>query len=312
MKKLIYLAAVAAIFGACTSSKEIPVASNVTIEIDARPVIDEFAAWQKGELDMYEGSSLGIYCFVYDMDGNLVEKGEGMLDDYSISSWTLEGMQDGEYQIVAVSYASVDEYSAYEINGSSRLETLEIYQNFYQSLYTNLSCLGMAFNKITIGEDDVIKISMEPACAYVEVTYRNMIHIDDSRVDGVSFWMKANRFVEFKDDAPYYTNELGVDTYYVSSVDMPSGTYSGIREAFFLLPSDDMYYQASYNMGEEVLLEFGKASTSIVAGEQYEFVVDCPNQTISVQTRATSASSSEYVGKNTGTLNVSEYYGITK
>lgn len=312
MKKLIYLAAVAALFGACTSSKEIPVTSNVTIEIDARPVIDAFAAWQKGELDMYEGSSLGIYCFIYDMDGNLVEKGEGMLDDYSISSWTLEGMQDGEYQIVAVSYASDDEYSAYEINGSPRLETLEIYQNFYQSFYTNWSCLGMAFNKITIGEDDIIKISLEPACAYVQVTYRKMINIDDDRVDGVSFWMKSNLCMKFKNDAPYYTNELGVDYYYTSSVDMPSEGYSGVRQVLFLLPSDDMNFQASYDMGEEHILEFGKASTSIIAGEQYEFEVDCPNQTISVQTRAISTTSSESIGKNTGSLKVSDYYGVTR
>lgn len=312
MKKFIYLAVFAAVLGACTSSKEISVKNNVTIEIDSRPVIDSFTAWRKGDLDMYEGSSLGIYCFVYDEEGNLVGKAEDSFDDYTIASWTLEGVPSGEYHIVSMSFASTDEYEAYVIEEDQSLETLEIYQNFFDTFYSSWACLGLSYDKVEVGDGKTIKVDLEPACAYISLNFKNMISINDGIADGVAFWMKNNRYVDFQDGEPDFSNQLSMHNYYTTSASMPSDEYTGVYKALFLLPSESMSYQASYLLGEEHYEEFALGSMSVEAAEQYVVIVDCPEKTISVETKSDAGHAHGCQAKNPGSIKVNDYFGIIR
>lgn len=311
MKRIILLAAIAAILGACTSSKEITVTSNVTIEIDTRTVLEPFTPWSQGGFDMWDGSMLGVYCFFYDMDGNLVESGNGLFDEYVVAEWDVESLPHGEYQVVAVSFASDDEISSYAIKDYNDIESLKIYQNTYNARYSNWSCLGVAYQKVHIGGGDVIRLELEPAGSFVNLTYKNMVAISDKRVDGVKFYMKANDIFGYENGGyPTYSTQLAQNSYYITSSDMPSGDYTGIYEILFLLPCESMQIEAAYLMGEESILYFGETDITIKAGKQYEITIDCPNKTISTQTK--SSASSEGVCQNPRSLDISDYFGISE
>lgn len=319
MKRLIYLISAAlmlASLAACTNSKEIQMASNVTLEIDTRPVIGAFTAWKSGNLDMQEGSYLRVACYIYDMEGNFVMKGEGELDDYSLTSWDIEDLPNASYQVVCVSYAISEKYDneAYSIDEASDLDDLEIKQNFYQSFYTSWSCLGLSYDVVTVGTEPTVNISLAPACSYVKLHYSKMTSISDLAVDGVMFWMKNNVNASFEDNSVSYSHNLAESTYYTTSVSMPSGDYTGVYQALFLLPTDSMQYYATYTFGGESYDDgFGEGSCSIEAGRQYEIVIDCPNKSISVDsvTKGTTDSSLAPSFKNRdGSLNVSEYFNL--
>lgn len=317
MKRLIYLISAAlmlASLAACTNSKEIQVASNVTLEIDTRPVIGAFTAWSMGGLDMYEGTTLKVSCYIYDSEGDFVMKGTGNLDDYSKTSWEIEGLPYGVYQIVCVSYAVDDESEAYSIDEASDLDNLEIKQNYYQSFYTSWSCLGLSYDVVTVGTEPAVNISLAPACSYVKLHYSKMTSISDLSVDGVKFWMKNNVNVTFEDNSVSYSHNLAESTYYTTSASMPSGDYTGVYEALFLLPTDSMQYYATYTFGGESYDDsFGEGSCSIEAGRQYEIVIDCQNKSISVDsvTKGTTDSSLAPSFRNRdGGLNVSEYFNL--
>lgn len=312
MKKLIYLAAVAVLIGACTSSKEITVASNVTVQIDTRPVIEAFTPWNEKGLDMYDGTKLSIYCYFYDMEGNLVEKGAGQIADYAVASWNIEGLSRGDYQVLCVSFAEDDESSSYSLMNTSRLDSFEISQEYYTTFYSNWSCLGLAYEKVTIGDEASIALSLEPACAYVRVDYSDMTLINDGKADGASFWFKGNANLNFRNGAVHYYTELSTNGYYTTNASMPEGDYTGIYETFFFLPNANMEYKAFYLFGEEEYNEFGTGTLAIEAGKQYKFDIDCPSQTITVETTSKSAAVPEYLGTSTSSLKIREYYGISR
>lgn len=317
MKRLIYLISAGlmlASLAACTNSKEIQVASNVTLEIDTRPVIGAFTAWNDGGLDMIEGSTLKVSCYIYDSEGDFVMKGTGNLDDYSKTSWEIEGLPDGEYRIVCISYSVVDDIEAYTISEASNLEDLEIEQNSFLTFDTSWACLGLTYDVVTIGTEPIINLSLNPACSYVKIRYMNMTAISDMAVDGVEFWMKNNVNVSFEDYSVAYYHDLADDTYYTTSASMPSGDYTGVYETLFLLPTDSMLFHAKYTFGGESDDDgFGTGTYSFNAGKQYEILIDCPNRDISVKAVTKSSDDSSLAPASNcinGSLNVSEYFNL--
>lgn len=303
-------------FASCTNSKEIQIASNVTLEIDTRPVIEAFTAWRAGNLDMQEGSSLRIACYIYDMEGNFVMSGEGYLDDYSMISWDIDGLPAASYQVVCASYAVSDKYDneSYEITEAMRLEDMVIHQNYYSSFYSSYSCLGLSYDVIDVGIEETIYIELAPACSYVMLSYKYMTSINNLDVDGVEFWMRNNRDVTFNGYGVEYSHNLSTSSYYTTSASMPSGNYTGVYETLFLLPTDSMKFHAAYTFGGESDDNyFGTGSYSFAAGRQYEIVIDCPNKNISVESVTKSSGDSFLAPASNcrgGSLNVSEYFNL--
>lgn len=298
---------------ACTNSKEINITSDMTIEIDTRPVINAFTEWNSGDLEMYEGASLKIICYIYDKDGNLVLQGSGLIDDYSVASWNIEKLPYGQYHVVCASYSVDDESEAYTINEADRLKDLVIQQNFYNTFYTNWACLGLAYKAITLGDKPVIELSLTPACSYVRLTYAQMTSIRNPNVDGAMFWMKNNRDVSFGKDISY-SHKLASSSYYTTDASMPSGDYTGVYETLFLLPTESMKFFATYTLGgEREGEEWGNGMYSFKAGSQYDITIDCPNKEITVSSGVKSLDDSgaiDKIQKSSEGINVCNYFNL--
>lgn len=316
MKKYILLvvSAVALAFTSCSDKEEIDIKYQVNVTVDPSTVKSAFHGYSvNGEtygLDMDETSELLITSLIYDNSGNLVEKKESLVKDYSSSAKYSLNMRDGEeYTVVAITYSvdKTNDIDSYLIENENKLDKLTVTSEWRNgnSFYSNWSMLGIATKTINSGNKDNI-INVKPASSIVVLTYNNIHAFDESGVDKHWIAYKNNVQAKFSNGNLEYGTISAVNSGYVHELDVTENPNSNnIFVMLNLLPTSGMTVWAGFSVGENEFtysefLDFceldpslGQGVIDIEAGKEYKFDVYCGDCSINLGNLTRSATGSQ-------------------
>lgn len=313
------VSAIALAFTSCSDSEEIDIKYQVNVTVDPSTVKSAFnGVSMNGEtygLDMDEDSKLLITSLIYDNSGNLVEKKESLVDDYSSSAKYSLNMKEGEeYTVVAITF-SVDRTNnidSYLIENESRLDKLTITAEYLNgnSFYSNWTMLGIATKTINTENNENI-ISVKPASSIVLLMYHDIHYFDESGVDSHWIAYMNNTQANFANGNLGYGSTAAVNVGYKHVLDVTKNPNSdNIFVILNLLPTSGMTVWAGLTIGEDNItysdfLEFvgldpslGKRVIDIQPGKEYCFDVNCGECTISLSNLARSATGTQMVLSN--------------
>ena len=279
---LLVVSVIAFAFTSCTDREEIDIQYQVNLVIDPSGVINGFNGFiysdENGNqvlkgLDMYEGSKLGLFSFVYDENGKIVTAKKGSFENYTKKAkFSLNLRENEKYTIVTLSYA-VDEYegeefSAYAVSNIDYLNKLTLTQLDYSSYYSNWSVLGLDITEITSDKKDVT-INLKPATAMVEIGFKGIHAYDNDGVDLLKICFGNNEKANFDNGDLQYSKigDLSYDN--TCSVDVTANLGNNIGEIINLLPTIDMKYWACGYIGETRYFEIPSSNIDIEAGHTY-------------------------------------------
>ena len=285
MNKIIYIAAVAALCGACTSSKVITQTFNSVILMDVQPVIEAFNIPTHTDTDIKDASAQKVYSFIYDSEGNLVTEADFNLDAATTALWEINEIPGEEYHMVCVTFAEYAQGKPYVIEGKSNVHTLKVHQNIGHSYDNERSFIGVACEKVQVGKTDTVKVSLFPVSAQVDVIYSEK-EIPAEVVDTlVTFQLKPNIDIIFKEGEPAFTNPD----------EMIIQLSRGDSITCFVLPSDSLSYKATYNVDENMVCEFAQDIILVEKGQHYKATIDWNDKTVSFDSFSTVDSNPESV-----------------
>lgn len=324
---LLVVSAVALAFTSCSDSEEIDIKYQVNVTVDPSTVKSAFHGYSvNGEtygLNMDETSKLLITSLIYDNSGNLVEKKESLVNDYSSSAKYSLNMKEGEeYTVVAITYSvdQTNDIDSYLIENENRLDKLTVTAEIRNgnSFYSNWSMLGIATKTINSNTKDNI-INVKPASSIVVLVYHNIHAFDEVGVD--THWIAYKNNVQAKFD----TGNLGfgaisaVNSGWVHNLDVTENPNSNnIFEILNLLPTPGMTVWAGFSVGENDFtysdfLEFsemdpslGQGVIDIEAGKEYKFDVYCGDCAITLGNLTRSATGAQSVLSNKTNKNIVE------
>lgn len=286
MKKIIFLlAAVAALCGACTSSKNITQTFNSVIEVDAGQVAGTMEEPSQAEADIKDDSAQKVYTFLYDSEGNVVLDADMDISSTAVALWEVNEIPAGEYHLVCISFAQSEQRQLYAIEGKSNMSTLKVHQNIDQTFYPDMSQLGTACEKIVIGESDTIKVSLFPASARVNVIYPVSDEVAEPSDTLVAFRLRTNTDVNFTEGEPSFSNPE----------EMIIPMSSGDSKSCLVFPSESFSYKVSYNLDENRVLEFASDTLKVEKGLQYTASIDWCNKTVVFENTSTGNDNPESV-----------------
>lgn len=321
MKKYFLLAvsAVALAFTSCSDREEIDIQYQVNVTVDPSTVISEFHGYYtNGEtygLNMDKGCKLLITSLIYDNSGNLVEKKESLVNDYSSSAKYSLNMKEGEeYTVVAITY-SVDQIydvDSYLIENENRLDKLTITSEFKNgdSYYSNWSMLGIATK--TINSENIENIiNVKPASSIVVLFYHDIHSFDEYGVDCHWIAYKNNVQANFASGNLGYGSTLAVNSGYLHTLDVTANPNSkNIFVMLNLLPTSGMKVWAGFSLGEinitysdfldlaELDPSLGEGVIDIESGKEYSFDIYCGDCTISLGSLTRAATGTQMVLSN--------------
>lgn len=188
-----YIKSVVAFIGvfilfSCTN-EPIQIQKQIKVTISPSHVLEDFVPYTSSLKEMsddpdYGVAKLRITALLYDEDGKLVDKKEGLLNDYNSDySCSFAAFADQEYTLVCFSssiHGSLEnpDLESYEFSGIENLSDLKLSQWGAKSYYSNWSVLGVADVEISSAETEY-KISLRPATAFVYLLFSD-IHANDS------------------------------------------------------------------------------------------------------------------------------------
>lgn len=334
MNKYIYiLTALIMLLTSCADSKEIDtIKHQIDVTIDPSTVLTPFHGFRIGGetsgLEMYSDkdgvAKLRITSFVYDETGELVEKYETIVDDYTSNmKFSFLAKEDGKYTIVSISnsiYGDPTSIESYMISNENNLSKLSIQQQHYggtncngESLYSNWSVLGLSAQTIDVNQRDyVINLNLKPATSMIEIRYSSIHAWDEYAVDTYVLQYKSNTMVSFDSTIPLYTTGLSNGTVNYSDLDVTENSGNIISTIINILPCQSMEYNGLLLLGGE-RLDFievnknGAGKIDITSGKEYNFYVDCKNMAVIASELGTKSKStiSDITNKNikSSTLN---------
>jgi hypothetical protein len=285
MNKMIYIAAVAALCGACTSSKVITQTFNSVIVMDVEPVIEAFSISSHTDTDSKEASAQKVYSFIYDSEGNLVTEAYLNVDSTATALWELKEISGDEYHMVCVTFAESAQGKPYAIEGKSNVHTLKVHQNIDHYFNHDGSPIGVACEKVVIGKTDTVKVSLFPVSAQVNVIYAVPEILVDVADTLVRFQLNTNTDIAFKEGEPVFTNPEEV----IIQVSQ------GDSKTCVLMPSDSLSYKATYNVDENIVCEFAHDIIQIEKGLHYIATIDWNNKTVAFEESSTVVENPELV-----------------
>lgn len=283
MKKfLLYAVAAMMAFTSCTDSEEVDVKYGVKLVYDPSSVISGFNGFVYGGelcgLDMYEGSELGIFSFVYDENGDLLTRIAGTVSDYTKkANYTMNMANADRYTVVTFAYAVMDyegeTLAAYSISNTDRLSKLTIEQLISTSFYSNFSVLGMDITTVD-SSTGVVNIDLKPVTAMVEMGFRNCHAYDADGVDNLFIAYGSNDKVTFSGISPLYSKSGDASYDHTYSLDLTENEGNNIGGIVNILPTANTNYWAAGKVGDTRKFEIASNSNiNIQAGHTY--VIEC-------------------------------------
>lgn len=175
------------LFG-CTN-EPIQIQKQVKVTISPANVLAGFQPYDSQEQEMsddadYGKAKLRITALLYDEDGKLVEKKEGLLNDYNSDySCSFTTATDQKYTLLCFSssiHGSLEDpdLESYEFTGIDYLANLKVSQWSEDSYYSNWSVLGSADVEIST-ESTEYHVDLRPSTAFVYMIFRNIHAKDD-------------------------------------------------------------------------------------------------------------------------------------
>lgn len=175
-------------FLSCTN-EPVQIQEQIKVTISPSKVMEDFVPYQSTQKEMsddpdYGKAKLRITALLYDASGKLVDKKEGLLNDYNSDySCSFSTSSGQEYNLVCFSssiHGSLDDpdIESYEFSGIENLTDLKVAQWNERSYGSNWSVLGVADAEIS-SDGKEYNISFRPATAFVYLLYTD-IHANDS------------------------------------------------------------------------------------------------------------------------------------
>jgi len=173
----------------------IEIQEQVNITICPSKVLESFVPYKSDNLDMEVDDELGtaklrITVLIYDADGELYSKNEGLLDDYN-SDYSFNILLDPkeEYKLLAFSSSimgSLENITAesYKFHGIDNLNTLEVTQTTTDSWYSNYSVLGILDADLD-SHMDGMRLDLRPATALVNLYCRSIHALHNLTSDSI-------------------------------------------------------------------------------------------------------------------------------
>lgn len=186
--KILVCLATAFIAFACTN-EPVDIHQQLTVTISPSQVLDGFDAYEAEHKAMYEDddngkSKLRITSLLYDVDGRLVEKKEGLLNDYN-SDFTVSFLVSPEdkYTLLCFSSAILGSlespvFESYTFEGVNNLKTLKVIQDEEMSYSSSWSVLGSSSVEIFKSSRN-INVDLTPSTAFIYLRWLD-IHANSS------------------------------------------------------------------------------------------------------------------------------------
>lgn len=289
-------------FTSCSDQDEIDIKYQTNIKIVPSNVISSFSGYSIGGktygLDMYEDENgkaeLRITALLYDESGELVQKSESLLNDYSSDysvSYTLD--EEKEYTLIAISSSiqkvgsKIDE--AYEIYNENELSKLQIKQSYKSSYYSNWTILGVGKCEVISGKD--ISLNLKPATAMCILHYNSIHTYDSTGLTEFAFIYHGNDLLNIKDGSFIYSSTAAENGNFGNFLDVTQNEGHNIVDIINIFPAENMNYFGRLWIGEnysdfEDISGRGKGTTNIAPGNTYNIYIDCALLDISIaQTR---------------------------
>ena len=154
--------------------------SGLIVNVCTQRMYDDFNLDIKKYIDNYKNrSSIGVFCFIYNESGVLVEKQiatERSTDDIILQ---FENLKKGIYTVVAIE-TLVDTYSEnskyWDFYQIDNLRTLQIVQSTNEVYTTGV--LGVSTSKITLYNNKTMTITPMPIGALIDVNFYNFSESD--------------------------------------------------------------------------------------------------------------------------------------
>lgn len=156
MKKILYslIAVLAMIMSSCSNDDiEIVNTGGVTLNVNTQGVYDEFDINVK-DIIRDKSDAIKVFSFLYDKNGNLVDKKETMQFTTNTVSHVFDGLPQGNYTILVVETlvdADDGESTYWKFENVDRLDEIKVAQQYDEVLYPNV--LGVIAETITVGDN---------------------------------------------------------------------------------------------------------------------------------------------------------------
>lgn len=264
MKKYISFVAVAlvALFASC-SNDDVTISKTVNFTVNPTTIIESYTAnysevmsvmgINKGELESFNTNyKLRVRLFVYDSNGQLVQKASGEYSNYDVKLKQSFYLPVGSYTAIAISdvYRPSDSFEYWKVSGEDLLATLKIEDtNFFGDARTILGTTKQTFKVDDKGID--VNINIQPAGALFLVLYSNIFTYSIVTEYELSV-NKCQSAINYDSDGNYTIsteNNNGQYDWRISSValeDVDQTQYSGARRWATQLPMNNVGVCFSY------------------------------------------------------------------
>lgn len=301
-KYILYLATLMMALTSCADTEEVEMKYQVKITISPENVIKPFAELKKGDFQLTDELSLQITALIYDEQGFLQLKSEGIIKSYNETYSFSGALPNGTYTIIALSSVMTNdgETRLWVYQNENNLSTLSI-KNPGKTY--GESFLGLSEQNISVTnekKDELIRL--EPAVSLLTVKFENWSDTYFKSLEGklngyytnFEFLYTCYKQMNYQKHDWVYSNDLTLDYYYVGAlidVEYWIGEYEKAGEDystplyghFPLLPGNYTYAcnnTTIFNDGRKVETTFpGNGKMSLEKGKQYILTLDCKNRT---------------------------------
>lgn len=310
MKKYcsLMIALVAALFMSC-SNDEIKISKTVNFTVNPSTVANKFAAGEihAGDMESFNTDcKLFVELFVYDRQGNLVEKRSENFSNYAVQMKTSMFLDQGEYTAVAITHVDdvVDNYNYWIIENEETLEGLRVVDGGY--IGGENKVLGVSTYEFTVsGSTEDININVEPAGSLLTVEYFNIKAL--SSYDIVEYRLVGNKTMEYLEfDRSGYTNVVAdnhngsYDWIYdkLTLSYYESGSYTNIYSYEFTLPMTNVGLQFWAYDSSSTYVNLGGTTLETRAGNCYYAFLRLSSNVSNITTEFGQYTTSRSAGNN--------------
>lgn len=285
MKKIIFLLLIATIgFTSCTND-EIEISYNTTFKVNPSTVIKPFTfEFNAGELEGFSSNyKLRLRLLIYNSDGILVQEATDYFGNYATLMNATLPLSPGKYTAIATS--DIVKMSSNKI--SLEYWTLHDYKNLSTTRLNDAgyigqnTILGISKKEFTVsGQNDNIKIDVQPAGALAYVNYRGVYNYSDV----LSYELSCTKVSEgciFDEEGNYTTIEESNNNQYdwrISTIDVEDATSKNMYQITYILPTNNLNLKfRAWTEDKEYVAISNAMTINPKAGEEYLFIMDIEN-----------------------------------
>lgn len=294
MKKyILYLAALMMVLASCSDSEEVDIKYQVNLTISPAQVISGLTEYKNGDFKLMDGYKVRVRSLIYNIDGDLVNKTEELIKDYSSDLNFSVVLPIGNYTIVSstdvVEANSLSDISTkyWTFSGENKLSGYKVQNEGLWGLGQDM--LGLTQTQLDVTEVTTKIIKVQPVTALVESHISN-IHANRSLLYASIQYQFTNDIISYIDGLwNYTTSSASTDYFELQRIDLTDSEYDDMSGVYYygaVLPSEDkkfVGYVMYVNSDGKVVEGTTKSSVtlSFESGKQYKINFDLSTLTLS-------------------------------